>query len=82
MSPLRVLQAATLNGAEFLGMTDKMGTVEEGKFADLVLLNANPVDDVANLHELAGVVRGKFHSPDELEAIKAKVAARKLPELL
>ena len=82
LSPLRVLQATTLNGAEFLGMTDKMGTVEEGKFADLVLLNANPVDDVANLHELAGVVRGKFHSPDELEAIKEKVAARKLPELL
>jgi hypothetical protein len=63
LSPLRVLQTVTLDAAEFLGRTTTLGTVEPGKQADLVLLEANPLDSVANLHGLAGVVRaGRFHS--------------------
>lgn len=67
LAPLRILQMATLNAAEFLGRTDVMGTVEPGKDADIVLLSGNPVDDVANLHAIAGVVRaGRYFSGETL----------------
>lgn len=63
LSPLRVLQTATLDAAEFLGREDTLGTVEPGKEADLVLLNEDPVENVQNLHAIAGVVRGgRYHS--------------------
>src|SRR6266699_6229980 len=42
-TPLEALRAATRNPAEFLGLLDSLGTVEKGKIADLVLLNANPL---------------------------------------
>lgn len=75
LSPLRVLQMATLNGAEFLNSTATMGTVEPGKNADLVLLDANPIEDVKNLHRISGVVRaGRHYSPTALNAIKQRVA--------
>ena len=41
--PLEVLQAATLNGAEALGMTDEIGSIEVGKKADLVVVSENPL---------------------------------------
>lgn len=62
LSPLRVLQTVTLDAAEFLGRESTLGSVAEGKQADLVLLDANPVDSVAALHGIAGVVRaGRYH---------------------
>lgn len=64
----------TLNAAEFLGTTATMGTVEVGKSADLVLLAANPVDDVAHLHQVVGVVRsGRHYSTADLDRIKERV---------
>lgn len=48
----------TLNGAKFLGLEDEMGSVCEGKLADLVLLDADPLADVQNLHGIYGVVKG------------------------
>ncbi len=75
-TPLEILQAATLNGARFLKRESTMGTVEAGKNADLVLLDANPVADVANLSRIAGVFNaGKYFSKSDLEALKASVAA-------
>ena len=62
LSPLRVLQTVTLHAAEFLGRETTLGTVEKGKQADLVLLDANPVEHVAALHGVTGVVRaGRYH---------------------
>ncbi|MBS0454868.1 MAG: amidohydrolase family protein [Proteobacteria bacterium] len=63
LSPLQVLQAATLNGARFLQREGTMGTVEVGKNADLVLLDADPLQDVANLHKVSGVVRAGMYYP-------------------
>jgi len=57
LTPLQVLQSATLNAAQFLGRERTMGTVEEDRQADLVLLDANPLEDVANLHRVVAVVR-------------------------
>lgn len=73
LTPLQVLQATTLNGAKFLQHEATMGTVEAGKNADLVLLDANPLADVANLHKLAGVVRaGVYYPPAALHKLQAE----------
>ncbi len=77
LSPLEVLQMTTLNGAKFLGREASMGSVAVGKNANLVLLDANPIASVQNLHGIAGVVRGgTYHSADALAAMKKKTADR------
>jgi imidazolonepropionase-like amidohydrolase len=74
LSPLRVLQMTTLNAADFLGKASSLGTVEAGKSADLVLLDANPIENVQNLHKIYAVVRaGSYYSAAELGALKQKV---------
>lgn len=73
LTPLQVLQATTINGARFLRREATMGTVEAGKNADLVLLDANPLQDVANLHKLAGVVRaGRYYPAPALHRLQAQ----------
>jgi len=55
LSPFEVLRAATLEPARYLGMLDSLGTVESGKLADLVLLDADPLVDVAHLRRVNAV---------------------------
>ena len=75
LSPLKILQMTTINAAEYLQRTDTMGSVEPGKDADLVLLDANPMESVANLASIAGVVRaGTYHSRADLDALRRRVA--------
>ncbi|WP_413560943.1 amidohydrolase family protein [Bdellovibrio sp. HCB209] len=77
LSPLKVLQMTTLNGAEFLGKRATMGTVEAGKEANLVLLNDNPVKSVASLHKINAVIKdGKFYSEQALDQMKKEAAAK------
>ena len=76
LTPLRILQMTTINGAEFLGRTDTMGTVDAGKDADIVLLGSDPTEDVAHLHDIAGVVRaGRYYSPQTLASTIETIAA-------
>ncbi len=56
LTPLEALQTATINPAEFLGMQGSVGTIEKGKVADLVLLDANPLDDIANTRKIRVVI--------------------------
>ena len=56
LSPWRVLVAATLEPAKFLGMQDSLGTIETGKLADLVLLDADPLVDIRNTRKVNTVV--------------------------
>jgi hypothetical protein len=56
MSPFEVLQAATLEPARYFGMLDSTGTVAAGKLADLVLLDANPLQDIRNTRRISAVV--------------------------
>ena len=66
------LQTATLNAASFLAMTDSFGTVEVGKVADLVLLDANPLDDISNTRRInAVVVNGRLFTKRELQQMLA-----------
>ncbi len=75
LSPLQVLQSTTRNAAEFLSRQATMGSVTEGKNADLVLLDANPIPDAGNLDKIWGVVlHGKYLSKVDLEQMKSNVA--------
>src|SRR6266540_3013293 len=72
LSPMEALQAATRNPAEFLGVLDRLGTVEKGKLADLVLLDANPLEDVGNTRKIAAVVvNGRLITKSELQQMLA-----------
>jgi len=63
LTTAEALRAATLNPAVYLGMTDSLGTVTAGKAADLVLLDANPLDDIRNVAQVRGVWRaGRYLS--------------------
>jgi imidazolonepropionase-like amidohydrolase len=56
LTPLQVLQTATLNPAKVMGRTADYGSVAEGKIADLVLLDEDPTNDVAALHGIHAVI--------------------------
>jgi hypothetical protein len=56
LSPADVLRAATIEPARFLAMQDSLGTIETGKLADLVLLEADPLADIHNTRRIAAVV--------------------------
>lgn len=76
LSPLKILQMTTVNGAKFLNRETTMGSVDIGKNADLVLLDANPVTDVANFSKIWSVfLKGKVFTAADLEKLKADVAA-------
>ncbi len=67
LTPAQALRAATLNGAAFMGVASRSGSIAEGKDADLVLLTANPLADIANVRKIAAVVsRGKLYSRADL----------------
>jgi imidazolonepropionase-like amidohydrolase len=75
-TPLQALQTATLNPAIFLGKRSDYGTVEGGKVADLVLLQANPLENIANTRSITGVVAdGRYLSAQDLEQLRAKLKA-------
>ena len=57
LSPMQVIQAATTNGAEIVGLGSKLGTIEKGKIADLVLLDANPLESIANTKKIFRVIK-------------------------
>jgi len=74
LSPIQALQTATFNPALFLGRLNDFGTVEKGKVADLVLLEANPLQDITNTKKIEAVVLlGRFINKSELEAMLNKV---------
>jgi imidazolonepropionase-like amidohydrolase len=56
--PLEIIRIATLNGAIFLGKERELGSIEEGKIADLVLLGADPVQDINNARQIVEVIKG------------------------
>ena len=68
---------ATLNPARYLGLSGTLGTVEQGKLADLVLLDANPLEKIGNTRKTAAVVAGGRYLPKEsLQRMLADVEAR------
>lgn len=77
LTPLQTLQAATINGAEFLGHADTHGTLAVGKAADIVLLDADPLEDIAATRRIDAVVlRGIVYERAELDAMLTAVRER------
>ena len=75
-TPMEALQTATLNPAIFLDRTKDFGTVETGRVADLVLLDADPTADIRNTRRIAAVVaNGRLLSRADLDGILAGVEA-------
>lgn len=63
LTPMEALQSSTLSAAQFLGLEKTQGTLEKGKVADAVLLDANPLDDISNTRAISAVIlRGKLIS--------------------
>jgi imidazolonepropionase-like amidohydrolase len=58
LSPLQSIQAATINAADLLGWSDKMGAVEPGKWADIIAVDGDPLQDVTTLERVKFVMKG------------------------
>jgi len=73
-TPMEALQAATINPARYLGREADLGTIEMGKLADFVILDANPLEDISNTQKIWAVVaNGRYLSRSDLDALLAGV---------
>jgi imidazolonepropionase-like amidohydrolase len=73
-TPMEALQAATRNPAIYLGELSSSGTIQRGKLANLVLLDANPLLDIHNTQRIDGVVlKGKYLPKHQLQQMLAGV---------
>ncbi|HYY56555.1 MAG TPA: amidohydrolase family protein [Pyrinomonadaceae bacterium] len=76
MTPLEALRTATYNPAKYLGLLDSLGTVERGKIADLLLLEADPLENISNTQRISAVVvNGKYLPKKRLQKMLADVEA-------
>ena len=77
-TPMEALQAATINPARFLGQDRQLGTIQVGKLADIVLLDANPLANIANTRAIDAVIaNGKYLSRKDLDAMLERVKAQR-----
>jgi imidazolonepropionase-like amidohydrolase len=77
MTPLQVLHSGTVAVARHLGVAGEAGTIAIGKRADLILLDANPLEDIANMEKRSGViVNGRWLSRADIDRTLDEIAAR------
>jgi imidazolonepropionase-like amidohydrolase len=73
-TPLEALQTATLNPAKFYNKLADYGPIQKGRIADLVLLKANPMEDIGNSRKISGVIAdGRYISQQGLDQLRAKL---------
>lgn len=70
MKPIDAIRCATINGASYLGMDKEIGSLIQGKLADLIVLNANPLDDIRNSDKIKYVmVNGRLYDSETMNEI-------------
>ena len=77
LTPYAALQTATTNTARYLGVADEKGTIERGKRADLVILDGDPLSEIANTRKIFAVIKdGNYLSRNALDKMltEAKVS--------
>ncbi|MDQ3489573.1 MAG: amidohydrolase family protein, partial [Acidobacteriota bacterium] len=75
-TPMAALQATTVNPAKYLNLSDKLGTIEKGKIAELILLDADPLANIGNTQRINAVVtNGQYLSKEKLQQLLADVEA-------
>jgi imidazolonepropionase-like amidohydrolase len=57
LTPHQALRAATLSGAQYMGLQDTLGSIETGKMADMIILNSNPLTDIHNSTDISWVLK-------------------------
>jgi imidazolonepropionase-like amidohydrolase len=82
LSAYQVLRMATFNCAEYFGIADRTGSVQEGKDADLLLLDANPLEDISNVRKLSAVIKkGVIYERPKLDAMLEGVRNMKVEDI-
>lgn len=82
LSPAEALRAATLTSAGFYGKTGDFGTVQPGRYADLVLLDANPLENIGNSRRIRAVVQGgRVYDRAALDSMLARIEAAVKPDM-
>jgi hypothetical protein len=80
MTPLEALRAGTIGGAEAIGRAAEFGSIEAGKFADLVILDADPRVDIRNTLAIAGVMKnGRLYDATTLDELWPRQKAHETP---
>jgi imidazolonepropionase-like amidohydrolase len=76
-SPLQAIKNATLNGAYYLGMNKELGSLENGKLADLIVMDANPLDDIRNSEKIKYVMlNGRLYDSQTMNEIGRREKVR------
>lgn len=74
LTPAQALRTATINGAQFMGRSEQYGTVEQGKVADLVILEQNPLENISHTQSIHSVIfGGKTYTKEELQQLLDEV---------
>lgn len=71
MTPMQAIVSATGEATQFLGVSDSLGTIQHGKLADMVLLDADPLEDIRCVRNIRAVIRGgRYLDRDELDRLR------------
>ncbi len=74
MTPQEALKTATINPAHYFNLDSEIGLIREGFWADLLILDSNPLDDIRNTQRVFAVIKqGKYYGPAELQEIKKRL---------